>query len=104
VRVTDDRRADTSLSKGIGQTAKYSDDVYLQSFPQPAAIVSERFEGDEAGPGHWWGFCGCQVGRGACGSDTSQGRCGPNRMPSQANSVGDDSVLREYGGRHRLFA
>jgi hypothetical protein len=57
VRVTDDRRADTSLSKAIGQTATYCDDVCLQSFPQPAAIVFERFEGDEAGPGHWWGFC-----------------------------------------------
>ena len=57
MRVTDDRRADTTLSKAIGQTATYCDDVCLQSFPQPAAIVFERFEGDEAGPGHWWGFC-----------------------------------------------
>jgi hypothetical protein len=57
VRLNYDRCADTSLSKAIGQTAKYRGDVYLQSFPQPAAIVSERFEGDEAGPGHWWGFC-----------------------------------------------
>ena len=57
MRVTDDRRADTSLSKAIGQTAKYCDHVYLQSFPRSAAIVFERFEGDEAGPGHWWGFC-----------------------------------------------
>jgi hypothetical protein len=37
---------------------------------------------------------GCQMGRGACGSDTSHGRCGPKRMPSQANSVGHDRVLR----------
>jgi hypothetical protein len=51
VRVTDDRRADTSLSKAIGQTANYRDDVYLRSFPRPAAIVFERFERDEAGPG-----------------------------------------------------
>jgi hypothetical protein len=29
----------------------------LQSFPRPTAIVFERFERDEAGPGHWWGFC-----------------------------------------------
>jgi hypothetical protein len=57
VRVTYDRRADTSLSKAICQTGKNCDDVYLQSFPRPAAIVFERFEGDEAGPGHWWGFC-----------------------------------------------
>jgi hypothetical protein len=57
VRVTYDRRADTSLSKAIGQTAKYRSDVYLQSFPRPAAIVFERFERDWAGPGHWWGFC-----------------------------------------------
>ena len=57
MRVAYDRYADTSLSKAIGQTAKYCDDVYLQSFPRPAAIVFERFEGDEAGPGHWWGFC-----------------------------------------------
>lgn len=86
----------TRLSKAIGQTAKYCDDVYLQSFPRPAAIVFERFEGDEAGPGHWWDSArsGCQVGRAACGSNTSQGRCGPNRMPSQANSVGHDRVLR----------
>ena len=56
MRVTDDSRADTSLSKAIGQTAKYCD-VYSQSFPRPADIVFERFEGDEAGPGHWWGFC-----------------------------------------------
>jgi hypothetical protein len=34
VRVIDDRREYTSLSKAFG-----------------------RFEGDEAGPGHWWGFC-----------------------------------------------
>ena len=57
VRVTDDRREHTSLSKEIGQTAKFCDDAYLRSFPRPAAIVFERFEGDEAGPGHWWGFC-----------------------------------------------
>ena len=57
MRVTYDRRADTSLSTAIGQTARYCDGVCLQSFPQPAAIVFERFEGDEAGPGHWWGFC-----------------------------------------------
>jgi hypothetical protein len=57
VRVACDRCADTSLSKAIGQTAKYCDDVYLQSFPRPTAIVFERFERDEAGPGHWWGFC-----------------------------------------------
>ena len=57
MRITDDHRKYTSLSKAIGQTAKYCDDVYLQSFPRPAAIVFERFEGDEAGPGHWWGFC-----------------------------------------------
>jgi hypothetical protein len=57
VRVTGDRCADASLSKAIGLTAKYCDDVYLQSFPKPAAIVFERFVGDEAGPGHWWGFC-----------------------------------------------
>jgi hypothetical protein len=48
VRVTYGRCADTSLSKAIGQTAKYCDDGYLQ----PAAILFERFEGDEAGPGH----------------------------------------------------
>ena len=84
MRVTDDRREYTSLSKAFGQTAKYCDDVYLQSFPQPAAIVFERFEGDEAGPGHWWGFCEIRLPGwgGAPGSDTSQGRCGPNRMPS----------------------
>jgi hypothetical protein len=47
VRVADDRCADTSLSKAIGQTPKYCDDVYLQSFPRPAAIMFECFEGDE---------------------------------------------------------
>jgi hypothetical protein len=57
VRVTDDRYADTRLSKAIGQTAKYCEDVYLQCFALPVAIVLDRFEGDEAGPGHWWGFC-----------------------------------------------
>ena len=57
MRLTDDLCADTSLSKAIGQTANYCGHVYLQSFPQPAAIVFERFEADEAGPGHWWGFC-----------------------------------------------
>ena len=57
MRVTDDRRADTTLSKAIGQTAELCHYAYLQSFPGPAAIVFERFEGDEAGPGHWWGFC-----------------------------------------------
>jgi hypothetical protein len=31
VRDTDDRRADKSLSKAIGQTAKYCEDIYLQS-------------------------------------------------------------------------
>ena len=39
--VTDGLCADTSLSKAIGQTAKYCDDVYLHTFPQPAAIVFE---------------------------------------------------------------
>jgi hypothetical protein len=96
VRVTDDRRADTSLSKAIGQTARTvmtSVCSPFRSLPPLCLSVLRATRlvpvigGDSAGSG-------CQVGRGARGSDTSQGRCGPNRMPSQANSVGPDRVLR----------
>jgi hypothetical protein len=61
MRVAYDRCDDTSLSEAIGQTAEFCQHAYLQSFPRPAAIVFERFEGDEAGPGHWWGFCEIQL-------------------------------------------
>ena len=85
MRVTDDRCADTSLSKTIGQTTKYCDDVYLQSFPQPAAIVFERFEGDGAGPGHWWGFCQIRLSdRDRKSTRLNSSHEIPSRMPSSA--------------------
>jgi hypothetical protein len=94
VRGTDDRCAATSLSKAIGQTAKcqtarYCDDVYLQCFPRPAAIVFERFEGDEVGPGHWWGFCQIRLS-GGHGSVWIRYFAGPMRPEP-------DAVARKLG-------
>ena len=63
MRVVCDRCPDTSLSQTIGQTAEFCDRAYLQSFPQPAMVVFERFERDQVGPGHWWGFCEFRVPR-----------------------------------------
>ena len=86
MRIACDRCAGKSLSKVIGQIAEYGDDVYLSSFPRPAAIVFERFEGDEAGPGHWWGFCEIRLS-GRAGSVWIRYFAGP--MLPEPDSVAD---------------